>query len=97
MEKRRKYTSEYKEQAVKLSLEPGNTVNQVAEDLGINANMLSRWRKKYDMRQNGRTPFPGSGTLRDAELAGLQRRVRELEMERDILKKAAMYFAQPPR
>lgn len=97
MEKRRKYTAEYKEQAVKLSLEPGSSVNQVAEDLGINANMLSRWRKKYDMRQNGRTRFPGSGRPRDAELAGLQRRVRELEMERDILKKAAVYFAQRPQ
>jgi transposase-like protein len=93
---RQKYTSEYKEQAVRLSFEPGNTVEQVATDLGINAGMLVRWRHEYRQRKDGQNAFPGSGTPRDAEMAALQRRVRELEMERDILKKAAMYFAQKP-
>jgi transposase len=94
---RHKFTTEYKERAVKLTLESSGTVQQVADDLGIDVSNLWRWRKQFMKREAGQTAFPGSGSLRDAEMAALNRRVRELEMECDILKKAAIYLAQAPR
>jgi transposase len=96
---RQKFTTEYKERAVKMTLESSSTVLQVADDLGIGVSNLWRWRKQSVKSEAGQKVFPGSGTLRDAEMAALNRRVRELEMERDTLrvKKAAIYLAQAPK
>jgi len=94
---RQKFTTEYKEQAVKLTQESGSTVQQVADELGIGVSNLWRWRKQAAKEQAGHKAFPGSGTLRDAEMSGLKRRIQELEMQCGILKKAAIYLAQAPK
>jgi transposase len=91
-----KYTQEFKEQAVQLSYSGDKSVSQLAADLGIATNMLHRWRREHRDGQvsNGKRAFPGSGRARDEELERLRKALRQAEMERDILKKAAAYFAQ---
>jgi transposase len=87
---RKKYTTEFKEQAVKLSYVSDTSVAQTAADLGIPANMLHRWRR--ETQQIGRV-FPGHGHARDEEMAALKKRLKQAELERDILKNAAVFFA----
>ena len=91
---RRKYTREFKEQAVKLSYTSNKNVHQIAADLGINANMLDRWRREYRTSGDGTVAFPGNGQARDEELLHLRKALKQAEMERDILKKAVAFFAQ---
>ena len=91
---RTKYDREYKEQALRLSGMPGKTVAQVAKELGISGVMMYRWRREADMGRSKGRAFPGQGRSRDEELARLRRQLRQAELERDILKKAATYFAQ---
>ena len=93
---RRKYTQEFKEQAVKLSRTSGKSVRQIAEDLGINVNMLDRWRREHQVSGKGKVTFPGNGNARDEELLNLRKALKQAEMERDILKKAVAFFAQQP-
>ena len=71
---------------------PGATLQQVATDLGINANMLGRWRKQ--IRANGENAFPGQGHARDQELMKLRRELARVKKERDFLKEAAAFFAK---
>ncbi|BCX04603.1 MAG: transposase [Candidatus Roseilinea sp.] len=94
-----KYTREFKEQAVELSYSSDKSVAQLAADLGIATNMLHRWRREYrdGIASNGKRIFPGHGRARDEELKRLRKALHQAEMERDILKKAAAYFAQHAR
>ncbi len=86
---RRKYTDEFKVEAVRLVLEQGLPVSQVAEDLGISRNLLSTWRKKIS------EDITGSNELSSAkEIKRLRRENAVLREERNILKKAARYFAK---
>jgi transposase len=87
---RRKYTRDYKEAAVALAGQADKTVGQVAQELGINVNMLVRWRAELREGQEGTAKaFPGKGNPRDEELVRLRKRVSELEEVNEILKKAA--------
>ena len=91
---RRKFTQEFKLEAVKLVRERGVSVAQAARDLGLHKNMLGLW-----VRQFSRDPkhaFPGHGQMKpeQAEIARLKRELTKLKAERDILKKAAAYFAK---
>ena len=90
--KRRAYTAEFKAGAVRLVLDEGKTVAAVARDLGLTASSLSIWveRARAD-RSGGKT---GLITDERAELVRLRKEVRQLEMERAILKKAAAFFAK---
>lgn len=94
---RRKFTSEFKLEAVKLVRERGVTVRQAAADLGLHENVLRKWVK--DAREHGAQAFPGQGRMRadDAEVARLRRELAKTKAERDILKKAIAYFAKEPR
>jgi transposase len=95
--KKQIYTPEFKERAVKLSYDGEKGVAELAADLGIAANMLHRWRREYRTgaeKGNGYKVFAGRGRARDEELEALRKALRQAEMERDILKKAAAYFAQ---
>ena len=85
------FTKEFIEQALKLAHEIG--VGPAAQRLGIKANNIYRWRKK--LSEEGADAFRGKGrmTPEAAELARLRRENAELRAERDILKKAATYFA----
>jgi len=85
---RQKYDEDFKKNAVKLSYASPKTVAEIAEDLGIHPNLLYRWRQRYT-GDGDKTKY---ATLEEENRA-LQRENAELKMERDMLKKAAAYFA----
>jgi len=91
---RKRYSREFKLEAVKLVLEQNLSLTQASQDLGINPNMLSRWKKQY--LEDTNCAFPGNGKLkpRDDELQQLRKENALLREERDILKKAAAFFAK---
>jgi transposase len=91
---RRKFTKEFKLEAVRLSDREDMGVQRAAADLGIPIKLLYRWR--YQLKLMGEEAFRGHGqrTSEQAELARLRRENAELKMERDILKKAAAWFAK---
>ena len=107
------YSAEFRADAVALyHSRPDATIRSVAEDLGVNPETLRNWIRLADGRRSGpavvraepaaAAPGTGSGarpveTPVEAENAALRRRVRELEEERDILRKAARYFAGETR
>ncbi len=91
---RHKHSKEFKEQAVRLSYSSNQSVAQVAADLGIHTKMLYRWRREMAETKVGKRAFPGHGRSRDEELTELRQKLRQAELERDLLKKAAAYFAQ---
>jgi transposase len=87
----RKFTPEYREEAVKMVIESGRPIAAVARDLGLNEGTLGNWVTKY------RDEHPASEELDIAErarLKELEKENRELRMERDFLKKAAAFFAK---
>jgi transposase len=89
---RRSFTDEFKVGAVRLVLDEGKTVAQVARDLDLTASALGGWVKQARAdRSNGKT---GLTSEERAELARLRKENRELRMERDLLKKAAAFFAK---
>jgi transposase len=92
--KRRRFERAFKEEAVKLSQQAGRTVAEVADGLGINANMLRRWQREHEV--DGSQAFRGQGqrTVEAEETWGLRRELRRVTEERDILKKALAYFAE---
>lgn len=87
---RKKYSNEFKIDAVKLLMSSGKTVRQISEDLDVHENVLSRWRREY---QNAQTPFPGNGNPIDKELFELKKENAILREEREILKKALAIFS----
>ena len=89
---RKQYSREFKQEAVRLITEQGVSVAQAARDLGINDNVLHRWKK--ELSQYGEKAFPGNGLPVEAELARLRRENEVLRREREILKKATIFFAQ---
>jgi transposase len=89
--KQRQYTEEFKAEAVRLARSSHQSIRQTALDLGINNQTLGVWIRE------GHDAGPGTGPLtadERAELAELRRRVKVLETEREILRKAAAFFAQ---
>ena len=94
MDTRRKFSREFKFEAVKMIQGRGVALKQVARDLDLNENMLRRWVREFG--EDPQDAFPGLGQMKpeQAEIARLQREVAKLKMERDILKKAAAYFAK---
>lgn len=91
---RRSFSREFKLEAIKLVRERGVSVAQASRDLDVHENVLRKWIKDYvaDPRQ----AFPGQGKMKpeQLEIERLRREVRRLQAERDILKKAAAYFAK---
>jgi len=89
--KRRKYDEQFKRDAVNLLESSNKTLTQVASDLGIKYDRLSRWRKEF--HEAGKKPFTGNGNTRDEEIARLRKEIAEVKLERDILKKAVAIFS----
>ena len=87
---RRKYTQEYRDEAVRLSYQAGVTVVSVAQELGINAKMLYRWRAKA--QQDHEAVIEAHGEME--ELARMKTELEQVKLERDILKKALRIFSQ---
>ena len=90
--KRRKYTAEFKADAVQLCQVDGKSIPQVARDLDLTDSALREWVRRAEI-DNGKGPPGALTTLERNELQELRRRVKRLEMERAILKKAAVFFA----
>jgi len=92
--KRRTYTDEFKVDAVKLVTEQGYSVAEAARSLGVSENLLRSWKTSF--QANGGQAFPGKGRLPavEEELRRLRADNKRLAMERDILKKAAAFFAR---
>ncbi len=91
---RKQYTREFKREAVELIVKQHYSITQAAQSLGINANMLARWRKQYLAQEP--QAFPGSGhpSPEMEELRRLREENRRLKLEKEILKKAAVFFAK---
>jgi transposase len=92
MSRRKRYSAEFKREALRRANEPGVTDVLVAEDLGISARQLRRWRDA--VKCDGEKTFPGQGKSRDEEVTQLKRKLAKVEQERDFLKEAAAYFAK---
>jgi len=85
---RKKYDEDFKKNAVKLSHASPKTIKEIAEDLGIHENLMYIWRKKYTL-DGDKTRY---ATLEE-ENRDLKKQLAETKIERDMLKKAAAYFA----
>jgi|SRR3954447_13269573 transposase len=102
-QERRRFTDEFKTEAVALLGSSGRPLLQIASELGISPSMLRNWRHRRAERHTGSTlhPIAGSATpsVLDpaAEISRLRRDNDRLRMERDILKKAVAIFSEPPR
>lgn len=91
MSKRRKFSAQFKQGAVAQVQQPGVSCAQVARELGIGANLLTRWRREAEAQAPA---FVGTGTARDEELAKLKRELARVKKERDFLREAATFFAR---
>jgi transposase len=97
--KRRKYDAEFKRNAINLANEPGKTANGVEKSLGIAQGLIGRWRQQ--LKNQGELAFPGKGiealTLEQKQIKELEKKLKDAEMERDILKKAVAIFSRAPK
>jgi transposase len=91
---RRVYTEEFKAEAVALAEKKEKPVSTIARDLGIDDGILYRWIQQARRAGNGIKAFPGHGRPRDEELIRLRKEVKSLREANEILKKAAVIFAQ---
>jgi transposase len=91
---RRKFTREFKLEAVRLIKERGVSYVRASQDLSVHVSQLRDWVKKF--AADPEHAFPGHGQMKpeQLEIARLKREVTKLKAERDILKKAAAYFAK---
>lgn len=88
---RRKYTQEFKDSAVKLITEQGYQLSEASRNLGVNISVLRRWRDSVNSNEKGKSA-PAREDL-NAELARLRKENHRLKLEREVLKKAAVFFA----
>ena len=97
MTTRKRYSKEFKLDAISLVLEQGYTQAEAARSLEVNANMLGRWIKEHEAADG--QAFRGNGKLtpEQAEIRRLREENRRLKMEKDILKKATVFFAKETR
>jgi transposase-like protein len=92
---RRVYTPEFKAEAVALAEKREKPISQIAKDLGLNETMLRRWMAQTkETEGSGVRVFPGHGRPRDEEMARLKKENKALREANEILKKAAVIFAQ---
>ena len=90
---RRKFTQEFKDDAVSLVIDQGYSCAEVARRLGVPGNNVNRWVREYRQRNEVESADGLSRDEMEAELKRLRKENKRLEMERDILKKAAAFFA----
>lgn len=88
--RRRQYDDAFKKDVVNMVVHQGRNVQEVSESLGIKANMVHRWKREY----LDPSPSINSSATPTGDVLSLQKRIRDLEMERDILKKALGIFSQ---
>ena len=95
MAQRRRFSAEYKREAVAMLESPGVTVNQVAAELGIEASVLGRWRR--EVRRTPAQAFLGQGRPREEELSQLRRELARVTKAQDFLREAATFCASASR
>lgn len=90
----KKYDAEFKKEIAQSFLDGRRTAPSLAAELGLHSNTIYKWAEQY--KADPENAFPGTGHMKadEADLAKAQRRIRELEEEVAILKKAAAYFAK---
>jgi transposase len=93
---RKVYPAEFKHEAVGLTKQPNATVEGVARDLGMSSSALHRWIREH--KDKGEIAFPGHGkpalTAEQSEIQRLRKENEQLRLEREILKKATLFFAR---
>ena len=92
MSKRKHYSPEYKRELVELVRRSQSSCRQIALEVGVNPNQLSRWVR--EAAAGGGKAFRGGGVPRDEEMTQLKRELSKVTRERDFLKDAAAYFAK---
>ena len=90
----RRFSKEFKLEAVRLAEGSDQAVTQVARELGIRVNQIYKWRKELDAKQGDAFPGKGHQAGHAAEVTRLKREIARLKEENEILKKAAKYFAK---
>lgn len=90
--KRKKYSPEFKREAIELVRRSGASCRPVALEIGVAPNLLTRWVR--EAQPCTEKAFPGTGSPRDEELARLKRELAQVTKERDFLRDAAAYFAK---
>ena len=95
----KRYTDEFKIEAVRLLNTSGKSGHEIEQDLGIGSGVVYRWRRQLEQEQSGTglKAFPGNGNARDQELAQLRRELAIVREERDILRKAVAIFSKPTK
>lgn len=95
----KQYPEQYRKETADFVLASGRSIAQCAKDLGVNEKTLGGWvaDRKRELGVGGTARLKPAGPGPDPELAEARRRIRELELENDFLKKAAAYFARGPR
>ena len=88
----RRYSAEFKREAILRASEEGVTDKTVCDELGISTRQFRRWRDELQLL--GDDAFPGQGRTRDEEMANLKRELAQVRKERDFLREAAAYFAR---
>jgi transposase len=93
---RKKYTAEFKQEAVGLVTEHGYNPTEAGRSLGINGNMVRRWQRELEAEVTAGRAFPGNGKLNPDQqrIKELEAQVKRLEIEKAILKKATVFFAK---
>ena len=93
MKDREKHSKDFKLDAIRLVREQGYSQAAAARNLGISRGMLCRWIKEFDT--GNVDAFPGNGKMSSEQehIRGLEKRIKRLEMEKEILKKATVFFA----
>jgi transposase len=97
MSVRKQFTPEFKREAVQLVESGSRSASELARELGVRRNQLYKWQREFQARGTG--AFPGSGARKErtTEITRLKRELARVTEERDILKKAAAYFAKDVR
>lgn len=94
MSQRKRYTKEFKQEAVRLLESGGKPAAVLARELGVARNQLYKWQEQLQSRGDGAFPGRGRRTPASTELTRLKRENERLQEENEILKKAARYFAR---
>jgi transposase len=95
--RRKSYSQEFKLEAVRLITHRGYSIAEASRSLGVDYSALRRWKREFE--QDPEHAFPGKGRLRppDEEIRSLRAELNRVTEERDILKKALAYFAEPQK
>lgn len=95
VEKRRKFSPQFKAEAVQMVIQTGKPIAEVARDLGVNDGTLGNWVKAY--RDENPEPDPELSPVERARVKEMEAEIRRLRMENEFLKKAAAFFARTPQ